>query len=491
MAVTFSLTSTGLVTIDFTDTSESFFLQEDAYLPVWATPTGDGTIPPYVTETLPVGVNAVTYNSYASWMQNLVAFQKRAAEYWVNSQQAVPVWLNCKADGETSARRAFVKAIHFEFRPWTEALYQECPSSAAPNNLFGTILIERHPYWEDPTPQVFTNVSPAAGASVAYDYLIEPGGDVPCRIDGLGWRGTNTLTRFWMGIRSATLHGASGVTGFIPIWECEAATLVADTSIAADGGGTEPNTASPGAAAGDYVNIDPSAGGSAITWNDGSYHAVLAWTLTDVGYATFSDAAGRFLWLLRTKAQSGEWSLRLVSGYGNYVNAQGYLDPVSVTNTAWDYKEMGVSTIPARNRQVISTSILADGLDSLAYIVLEAQLISGSGDLRVDCLCPVPIDEGFLKVSRGLADTANDTWFCESPKGERQVLHTHDAATDHIERVEPFEAETFRIPPGDGRIICVYAQAASSLLTDRIEFADTSVGASLFTERWVSLAGTE
>jgi len=492
MAVTFSITSTGLDTLDLTYVGSQFSLQPDKYLPVVATPTGDGSIPPYVTETIPVMLTEVTYDAYASSMQVLATHQKRAAEYWVNQQQATPVWLNCKLDGESFPRRALVKAIHFEFRPWIQALYQECGTSVAPDRQLGTLLIERHPYWEDPTPREFINTTPAAAASVVYDYLIEPGGDVPCRINGLGWRATvNTLERFWMGIRSATLHGATGVTAFIPVWECEDATLVVDNAIAADGGGTEPNTASPGGGSGDYVNVDPEAAGAVIDWDDGAYHPVLAWTLTDVGYTTFSDAAGRFLWILRTKAQSGEWSLRLVSGYGSYALAQGYLDPVSVVNTDWDYKEMGVSTIPTRSRKAIESIVLADGLDRLAYMVVEAQRISGVGDLRVDCLCPVPVDEGFLKVSRGSASPTTDTWFGEGPKGDTQVVHTTDAASDYTRRNEPYEEETFRIPPGDGRIICVYAQAANSVLTDRIEFADTSVGVSKYTERWVSLAGVE
>ena len=133
MAVTFSLTSTGLTTIDFTDTTENIALDETAYVPVVATPTGDGSIPPYVTETLPVRIISTTYNGYATLMQNLHAMQKRAAEYWVDQQQATPVWLNCTLDNETNGRRALVKAIHIEFHPWTEHIYQECGIANSPN----------------------------------------------------------------------------------------------------------------------------------------------------------------------------------------------------------------------------------------------------------------------------------------------------------------------------------------------------------------------
>jgi len=46
MAVTFPLTSTGLTTIDLTDTSTSIFHQEAKYVPIVATPTGVNSIPP-------------------------------------------------------------------------------------------------------------------------------------------------------------------------------------------------------------------------------------------------------------------------------------------------------------------------------------------------------------------------------------------------------------------------------------------------------------
>jgi len=110
MAVTFTL-GDGTTTIDLTDITENIALDETAYVPVVATPTGDGSIPPYVTETLPVRIISATYDGYATLMQNLHALQKRAAEYWVDQQQATPVWLTCKLDGETTGRRALVKAV--------------------------------------------------------------------------------------------------------------------------------------------------------------------------------------------------------------------------------------------------------------------------------------------------------------------------------------------------------------------------------------------
>ena len=493
MAVTFTLSATG-TSIDLTDNTENFFLQEGLYLPAGATPTGDNTIPPYVIETMPVGVQSDTYNGYATLFQRLAFIQKQAAEYWVNQQQEIPVYLTCKMDGETGSRRALVKAISFEFRSWEESLYQECAGAVPPDHLFGTLIVERHPYWEDTSDTGFPNVTPAAAASVAYDYTSTADivGDVPARIAGLGIRGATgggvIIERLWMGVRSATLHGATGVTGFVPVWECEAGTNSTDASVADDGAATEPATASPGGAAGDYVHVDPDAVGYAIDWDDGVFHRVFRIKPTDTGSAV-PDALGRFLWLLRCKTTAGEWEVRTAcSGYS--LNNQSTSDPISVTNTNWDYKEMGVHTIGLRNRQSLGSGNVSFVTENVWMSVL-ARRISGAGDLLLDCLCPIPIDEGFLKIQDAGMLTDHDCWFAQGPKEDTCSITIYDTAADIFSDTNAFEAETFRLPPGDGRIFCVYARILTSVLTDRIEFGDNSAGVSTFYERWTALRGSE
>ncbi len=169
MAVTFTLTSTLLTTIDFT-TGTDFTLESPDYVPVVATPTGDGSIPPYVTETLPVTVRATSENDLALSMQELAALARRAAEYWVDQQQTAPVWFNCKLDTETTGRRALVKRIDYEFRPAIQGIYEDCGTTTLADYYLGTILVERHPYWERALPRVFPTAVGAAGVVDVYDY---------------------------------------------------------------------------------------------------------------------------------------------------------------------------------------------------------------------------------------------------------------------------------------------------------------------------------
>jgi len=629
MPVTFSLTSTGLTTIDFTSATD-FVFQDDYYVPVVITPTGDGSIPPYVTETLPVMVNATTDDDLALTLQELAALQKRAAEYWVDQQQAVPVLLNCKLDLETTGRQALVKAIHFEWKPAIHPMYREC--SIPPGWMLGTVLIERHPYWERPTVRVFPNVWSTAAAAVAYDYtgwglqLISNGGfetvaagpdwanwtedagdgaladegvwvhggvhaarltagasantiiyqditvvpngeyyltfwargdvanagryqvydfthgadivpvtstgiigivytvlastwvapagcttvrilfycpttnggvayvddvgvalllhdivgDVPARVSALTLYTTATdyLSRFWMGIRSATLHGATGVTGFIPIWECEAGVLNVDTSIylEAPGGGS--------GAGNNTVHVDPGFGGSGWDW-DAAYINVQSLSAANVGYATYSDCFGRFLWLLRARVTAGTWSVYL---RGGLYAAENYFDPITVSNANWDYHELAVCAIPTFDVQGFETTSIVH----IPVFWLYAKRLTGAGDLYLDCLCPIPTDEGFLKIYNGRIISGDVyTILGEGPHGHQQVLGITNAATDRARNTAAFEWEHFQLPPGDGRMICVYADSDRSVITDDIEFADGALSASIYYERWTALRGAE
>ena len=631
MAVTFSLTSTGLTTIDFTSATD-FVFQNDYYVPVVITPTGDGSIPPYVTETLPVMVNGTSDNDLALTMQELAALQKRAAEYWVDQQQAVPVLLNCKLDLETTGRQAHVKAIHFEWKPSIHPMYREC--SIPPGWALGTVLIERHPYWERPIARAFPNETPAAAAAVAYDYtalglellsnigfetaggggvdiwaswtedagdgalanegvIVHGGadackmtagataatfvyqaaipviaeqqyafsfyargdgtnagrydvydetnaayiisltstgvtaaayalvdasftapagcatirillrcpeanggicyfddttlrlaahdivGDVPARIGALTIRCPQAqgIQRLWMGIRSATLHGATGVTAFRPIWELETSTINADASVYLD---AEANASGAG---NNTILVDPGFGGSGLDW-DADYQHVGYISATAAGYANLSDSFGRFLWLLRAKVTAGEWRAIFRSGYET---ARNYHDPVAVTNGLFDYHEVGVATLPPYDQQ----SIALTTLEHNSFFHITAKRISGAGDLFLDCLCPIPVDEGFVKVWEGGASPSRDIVVGEGPHEHTQVLTIWAGAPDLAMDVDPYEFENFRLSPGDGRVICVYARTASSTLADQIEFGDTSASTATYVERWSTLRGAE
>ncbi len=144
MATIFKLYD-GTNTVDFV-TDAGWHLLRD-YAPQVVTPSGDGTIPPYVREEIPVRVKGTSADNLASVLQTLHLLQKEAAEYCMDPTQATIVWLHGKLNAETGERRVLVKSV--------ELILAGNPYATRPdfrdNGVRGTLIVERHPYWEDVT----------------------------------------------------------------------------------------------------------------------------------------------------------------------------------------------------------------------------------------------------------------------------------------------------------------------------------------------------
>jgi hypothetical protein len=367
-------------------------------------------------------------------------------------------------------------------------LYEDCGASSLSDYYRIMLLVERHPYWEAPSYYGLTGAIPTAAAAVAYDYTAghDIRGDVAARIAALSMRsgGIYDLYELWMGIRGATKHSSGAVTNFIPVWEAEDGVTVNDT--AADGGGTEPNTASPGGGAGDYLRIVE----NLVDWDDGDDHISWYTDVNTAGYANPADADGKFLWLLRAKVTAGEWRVRMRLG----LNYQWFTlhEPVSVSNTNWYYYELGVASLPFRNVQVLDRNMMNDDTDGACRVAIYAQRISGAGNLLMDCLVTIPVDEGYLHITIASMSSTHECLFAQGPSEATQCLAVVPAATDYLNNLPPYDFENFRLPPGDGRIICSYARYGSSVLTDQIEFSvPNSICNVGFVERWLSLRGAE
>ena len=502
MAVTFTLTSTGLTTIDLTDTSTSIFLQESEYVPIVATPTGDGSIPPYVTETLPVGLHAMTYDAYCLLMQDLAALQKRAAEYWVDREQATPVWLNCKLDGETTGRRALVKAMHFEFRLKTEALYRECGTTVPPSHLFGTLLIERHPYWEAPTARTFPRALPAAGVVYAYDYTAAGGGGTPAAHDIVGDVGAriedfqieitsgDPLARFWLGFRSALKHPTLG--NFVPTWELENGTNNAAESGITDDAASDVNGASPGGGSGVYVKVVE----TDLDWDDGAFHQVMYIELNDVT-ANEADNFGLFLWLLRAEATDDDvWEVQCsYSGSPSiYAYDQSFGHIVEIDDQdGWLIVETDVMPIPVRNLHNIPLTVRADSHDLTYTITIWARRTTNSGgELHLDALYPIPLDEGYAVLNAGPScPTGSRFWQTVHVSPEDTIMA--EMGTSSLYTIPSISSHGFALPIGDGRMIAAWARNTISNFTDLPEYFSerNADDAGTYYERWTVLRGAE
>lgn len=450
------------------------------YVPAVAQPTGDGSIPDYVLETLPVIINAADEDSLASILQDLHEAQRYAAEYWADTQQTTPVWYHQKQDGETGERRALVKSISFT----PDVSWFTPPGSY--ESFGGTILIERHPYWEATTPRAFPHdTSISAGVVTLYDYTASGAdilGDVGARIEDfpIELATLDPIGRFWIGLRSAARHG--NVANFITTWEIEDGVLNEGES------GIYVNMsryASPGGDSGAAVVVSEVDAEWDNTWN----YVVTGLTLGNVT-TNYSDNYGRYLWLLRARVTSGTWEIQLRYGYV-YMSDDEYQRGrvVEINSTDWDLYETDVMPIPMRNLQTIPTEILDAAHDSTWEIQIYAQRTSGSGNLVLDALFPIPIDEGYCF----LKDFSRDEYYVSIHTGPTDEIGAVITDGDSIDFIPAVAAHGWYLPPGDGRMIIAWARSNSSMFTDRLEAIAYRNGAPAGTyyERWLSLRGAE
>jgi hypothetical protein len=471
--------------LNLNSTTTGFRLEEYGWTPVVATPVHMGDPPP-VIETLDLFVSNTNYNNISSNMQSLHEMQVLADRYINDPQQEEPVWLHAKMDGETGERRALVRSITVQYKhPWFGA-------GEATTNIPLTLTVVREPYWESTSVRNLPDAAPSAAACVVYDYTAAGDavsahnivGDVGARLRyfTLQDNAADGTSRFWMGFRSANKHGANGISNFITTWECEDG-----TNNASETGITDEVDAT--ASGGNMVEVTE----NLLNWDAGTFLVVLKIDLNDVT-ANEEDQFGNFLWLLRAKVDSGTWEVRL--HYYWRLTAGGVrIDPVikdavEITNTNWANYEMGIHPISGRDIHAITEGDITKDNEGAFTVAIYARRTSGTGDLNVDCLIPIPIDEGSAKLS--WTDAGSQTFIlAQSPEG---IYATAIGSSSILEVGRAIDSiNNFVLPVGDGRIYCVYERWTGVLsisgITDVVTFNPADVGR--YYERWLSLRGSE
>lgn len=431
-----------------------------------------------VKETITAQIRQTTHDLLATDLQKLDDVIFWVDQYREDNTVEDATWLHASMYAETGERRSLVRSISYE---WLTSP-TEPTGFTDQNAAMFRITIERGD-WERAIHRQLPAGAELAGASIIVDYTsaYDPVGDMPARLSSLIINSDATganVGRLWIGLRSAGKHGT--LANFVNIWECEDtdATLGTDASRETDAG----NTASPiGGATDDYV---------LITLNPGTpgWAKRLTIALVDIT-ANPTDNFGDFIWLLRHKLSAADstWEVQLRFGYTDMADANFiHGDIIELDNTAWDYAEMGPSRIPLRDLHAIIPSYFGAAYERNYAIQIWARRTSGAAYLWLDCLCPIPTDEGFLKSWNFELDAGNnDYWiFGEGPDGSTYALDFR-AITERFRHLAAISNHDFRLPIGDARIICVYAGPTISDITVGI-----SIGGYFF-ERWLSLRGSE
>jgi hypothetical protein len=411
-------------------------------------------------------------------MQELHEMQVLANRYINDPTQEHPVWLHAKMDNETGLRRALVYSISIQFKSsWfgSEATSLDIPL---------VLSVVRSPYWERPTAKSLPDGAPSAAACVVYDYTAAGDaivahdivGDVGARLRFFDLKttgGGDFQSRFWIGFRSAGKHGATGISNFVNTWEWEdGVNNASESGITDQADGT--------ASGGNRVQLVE----TDLDWDTDTFLKVAYITLGTVT-ANEKDNLGTFLWLLRAYVVSGTWEVRLLFGINSTTAIKSSI--IELTNTDWGYTEMGIESIPIRNIHNIISSDIAFSAEDTWRVSIWARRTSGSGNLNIDCLIPIPIDEGFCKLDLG---SLLPTYLSlgQSPEGAFSLIQRTGTPTV-LDIIPPKSIENFVLPPGDGRIYCTYDKNGVSDILDAITFNDTDIGR--YYERWLSLRGSK
>lgn len=475
MALVCSLKRGGSTLVDFQGGTSGFQLINEGWIPR-VSRLVNGVAQP-VAETLPVQVTGSSHDNLATYLQALAEAQYWADQYQHSRLVEDPVWFHAKLNNETGERRALVYAIEWAF----DTSYFD--AQAIDNKAFLTLTIE-HDVWERTAARSFP--AGTIGPSELYDYTSghDVVGDIAARIDRIQVRySAGELDKIWMGIRSDGKCVAGDAANFVTIWECEDGTNNSNESGISDDTTSETNTASPGSGSGAYVEVTE----SDLDWDD-TWHEALELTVDDVAKGNPGDQFGTNLWLLRAKVTAGTWEVKLKFGYED-MDADDFvtLGAVEMDETDWTLCEMGVQQVPFRPIQTADLSYIIAAMEATFALQIWARRTSGSGDLYLDCLYPVPVDEGYLKIwNIGELSASDDlVHVLQSPLGEWWVASKEDSVGAFV-NVDPFIVQGFAFPPGDARLVVVVSGNPSTL-SDALVFNTSS----RYYERWLSLRGAE
>lgn len=409
--------------------------------------TRDGWIPAVardgdesVAEAMTFRLEGSNHDDLASILQSLD--DKIEEVGWYNdAAERYSVWIRTQLPDESGARQVMIRQAGGEIGSAAFA-----PPLSPGNALREYYLaLERMPWWEatQHTICVANTISCLGGI---YDYA-GIGGNRPGRIAQTAFRGAvgggGPLDEFWLGFRTDRFGDRSN---FAPLWECEDGSLTNDTDVHAAA------TASGGSCA-------------RCTFGDESLLTRVQIAVEDAT-TDYDDQRGRFNVLLRAKVGAATTArVRLQDGFEQLGDWRP-LPRVEIEATDWTLFPLGSVTMPP------GQTILP--LQNFA-LRLQAERVSGSGNLFMDCLVFIPSAEGALHITGGavtysLGDQRPSRVYVH-PNGKIEawsyiVGGTGEYVTQGTVAVEP---EKYELPTG-GCLLILAGQRAT--IQDKDDYVD-------------------
>lgn len=351
--------------VDVLDLSTGgYSLMNDGYFQV-AAPIGAKS----VHEVITLKLQGTSKDNLATLTQAVDAKIKQV-QWWLENPgiERYQVWVRVQLDGETYSRQAQILNIT---PPDKVKVFTPMEIGA---NYLGEyqIGIERTPFWEG---SISTPISKASVNALGGKQALTAGlaGDVPARM--VRFRiyptaGSSNVSAAWIGWKTSRFGTAAN---FVGNWKLNNGLYGLDTSAIADA------TAYTGFRVATTFSVDAT---------------LKMRTQVSVGNVSVThpeDQRGTYLVLMRAKVSDSSIIRARIAG------SFGLLYPVYrsrqvISGTSWQLYEMGVLKIPPSRTYTYHTL-------SRYMIEVDAERLSGAGELHVDCLCMIPIDDGAIKVT--------------------------------------------------------------------------------------------
>jgi hypothetical protein len=384
MAVTLKLVRLDdfIADIDSVDLlSGGYSLAADGYAQVVA-PIGAKS----VHETITLNIHGTSTDNLATLVQEIDE-KIRQVQWWIEDPgiEMYQVWLRVQMDEESYTRQAQILNI---LPPDSVNIFTkyETDDHYITEYTFG---IERTPFWERPYPYPSTTTVTGLSSAGGMGQLAETiNGDVPARLAILDPmpNGSDSLCEFWVGWKSNRFGNPAN---FVPVCSLDGS-IYLDTDTTATADATAVN-------------------GNKVRCTFGTDATLIQRTITQVNdvvadSAKHTDQRGTYLVLLRAKLTDTSSITRIRIAYSFSDNLYMF-NPVYrarqiVKGSQWQLYPMGIVAIPPLR---ITPGLLI----SNAAISIQAERISGSGSLDMDCLTLIPVDDGAIHVDIGADNTLN------------------------------------------------------------------------------------
>jgi hypothetical protein len=437
--------------IDELDLSANgYSLADNGYFPVVA-PIGAKS----VNESITLKLQGTSKDDLAEMVQ-LIDEKIKQVQWWIDDPgvERYQVWIRVQQEGETYARQAQILNIK---PPDKVQLFTPMEING---NYIGNyqIGIERTPFWEDPYPYEFDWATISGLNSVGNKASLGiKNGDVPARIPKLKISGgfSASFSTFWIGFKTNRLGIASNLQ---TAWCLDLSVYLSyDTTVTVDATAYD---------------------GNRLTCTFGTptlLNRVTAYLMDMVSNPDYyQDQRGTYLVLLRAKmSTTGTARVRMASGFPGY---EKYSSRQVISGTSWQLYELGEIQIPSIK--------IPDNYYSLRryHISLEAELISGSPDLHLDCLILIPSFEGMIKVSSTSVGASNSIVISQNADGSI-VTYAATNTGEEIIALAVHSEKRWGLPTDDTDVIMVAAANSNVINTISSNYA--------YIPRWRTLRGDQ